>query len=355
MDDDYNYDDSYCQIDTVDFDIWSNDDILNESALGKGPGIENPELYENSDPKKGGLIDLRMGTSTTEINCPTCGLSTLYCPGHFGHINLAEVIFHIGYLPFVHKILTCICPRCSKLLMYKNENEIAELLKMRTGKERMSYIKAAAKNITYCQHANNGCGAPIPKIKIETKKTSSAINIIAEIDLENKEEGETKKKLRQILTPDIVYGILKNISDNDCRILGIDPTRSRPEDMIHRIFPVPPVQMRPSVRGEFMGGSSMEDDLTHKLADIVKANMRIIKNKESQNEAAMKYNVDHAHLLQYHVLTYIDNESTTILKSEQKGRPYKSLGSRLKGKAGRVRGNLMGKLLPKTDRCLMSC
>ena len=49
------------------------------------------------------------------------------------------------------------------------------------------------------------------------------------------------------------------------------------------ILPVPPVQMRPSTIGDFGGGSSMEDDLTRKLADIVKAHLRI-KNKENQNE-----------------------------------------------------------------------
>src|SRR3989338_1369607 len=136
----------------------------------------------------------------------------------------------------------------------------------------MANIRATSKNITYCQNPNYGCGAQIPKIKIEVKKSSGAINIIAETELDNKDDGEGKKKLRQILTQDIVYDILRNISDEDCRILGMDPLRSRPDDMLHKEFPVPPVQMRPSAKGDFMGGTSMEDDLTHKLADIVKAN-----------------------------------------------------------------------------------
>ncbi len=350
--DHYTYDSTFSRIDRVEFAVWSHDDILNGSVLPKG-GIESSELNDTpTDPKKGGLNDPRMGVSTNDRNCKTCGLSAMFCEGHFGHINLAELAFNIGYLnPFVHKFLTCICPRCSKPLIYKNEKEIKEILKNKPGKERMAYIKAASKNITYCQNPNHGCGAQIPKIKIEIKKASNTINIIAETELDNKEDGEAKKKLRQILTPDIVYDILKNVSDDDCRLLGMDPTRSRPEDMIHKTFPVPPVSMRPSVRGDFMGGSSMEDDLTHKLADIVKSNMRIIKNKENQNESALKYSADYAHVLQYNLITYQDNESTTMLKSEQKGKPLKSLGSRLKGKTGRVRGNLMGKCLLITGRC----
>ena len=357
MSEEYIYDNLYSQINSIDFDVLSNNEIKRMSALGEGIGIEIADLYDNAEPKKGGLIDPRLGTSGIDINCATCGLNTTYCVGHFGHIDLAEVVFHIGYLPFVHKILTCICPRCSKLLIYKNEEEIKDILKMRTGKERMSYIRAASKNITYCQNPNYGCGAQIPKIKVEINKSSGAINIIAEIELnskENKENNEGNKKLRQILTPDIVYDILKNISDSDCIILGMDPLKSRPEDMIHKVFPVPPVQMRPSVRGDFAGGTSMEDDLTHLLANIVKANIRIIKNKENQNENNSKYNIDHAHLLQYHVGYFIEDDSIIPLNAEQKGKQYKTLASRLKGKTGRVRGNLMGKRGDFTARTVIT-
>lgn len=354
MSDDQLYDDTYNQIESIDIDIWKNEDIKISSALGKGGGVEIPDLYDNGEPKKGGLIDPRLGPSSHDIYCAKCGLDLEGCGGHFGHIDLAEIVFHIEYLTFVHKILTCICPRCAKLLIYKNEDEIKDLLKMKFGKDRMNYIRAASKNITYCQHSNYGCGVQIPKIKIEVKKSSSAINIVAEIESEGKEGDEGKKKIRHILPPEAVYDILKNISDEDCRILGMDPTRSRPEDMVHKVFPVPPVPMRPSARGDFLGGSSMEDDLTHKLADIVKANMRIMKNKENQGDSGSKYNPDHAHLLQYHCGTYINNDSMTLLKSEQKGKPFKSLSSRLKAKSGRVRGNLMGKRGDFTARTVIT-
>jgi DNA-directed RNA polymerase II subunit RPB1 len=348
--------DTISTIDNIEFDVLSNEEIKRMSALGDGAGISIPDLHDNSEPKKGGLIDSRLGTSGNDINCTTCGLNTTYCVGHFGHIDLADVVFHIGYLPFIQKIMTCICPRCSKILLYKNEEEVKELLKIKNGKERMTFIRESSKNITYCQKEYYGCGAPIPRIKIEIKKTSGAINIIAETDGEviSGEGGvENKKKLRQILTPDIVYDILKNISDEDCLILGMDPKRSRPEYMIHKVFPVPPVQVRPSARGDFMGGTTIEDDLTHKLADIVKSNLRIIKNKEN-SEINSKYNPDHQHLLQFHIATYFENDSAYTLKSEQKGKPFKSIASRLKTKEGRVRGNLMGKRGDFTARTVIT-
>ena len=89
------------------------------------------------------------------------------------------------------------------------------------------------------------------------------------IDVDEKGDPD-KKKQRINLTPELITEILDNISDEDCRIMGIDPERSRPSDMIHKVFHVPPVHVRPSLRGDFRGGSTMENELTHKLADIIK-------------------------------------------------------------------------------------
>ena len=341
----YSRDDTLQKIDRIDFTVWSNPEILRGSALGKDTdGITNAELYDNSEPKRGGLIDLRMGTTNESRDCDTCGLNYIYCIGHFGHLKLAEHVFHMGYLPFVKKILSCICIRCSKLLIYKNENEILEMLKNKSGRARLSEIRNLVKNVTYCQKTNYGCGAPVSKIKLEIKKATCGITLYSETNIANlpKEEGvptvgfggDSKKKNKQILTPGIVYDILKGISDQDCIIMGLDPTKTRPEEMVYKIFPIPPVAVRPSVRAEFMASSLMEDDLTHKLADIIKANDRIAHQNES--EGASRFSQDNLHLLQYQVASYLDSDYCNIPKSEQKGKVIKSLGPRLKGKEGRI-------------------
>ena len=98
--------------------------------------------------------------------------------------------------------------------------------------------------------------------------------------------------------------------------------------MIHKIFPVSPVAIRPSAKVDFLESSTKEDDLTHKLADIIKANIRIRKFKESSNDITAKYGPDHQHLLQFHIYTNFDNESAIIPKSEQRNKATKSLSSR---------------------------
>ena len=344
MQDLHRYNEKTSSIEKIEFTILGNKEIRNISVLGKDtPGLVSTDYYENTEPKKGGLIDPRMGVTDNHIECVTCGLGTNYCGGHFGHIELSEAVFHMGFWDYVIKVLRCICIRCSKILVYKNEDEIIELLKNKKGKNRLNEFKNLVKNVTYCSKTNYGCGAPIPKIKPDIKKSSAIINIIAEYVLGNAEENPDKKPIREILTPEKVFKIFKNISDQDCYILGFDPKKNRPEDMIHTVFPVPPVQVRPSVRGDFLPSTTREDHLTIKLADIMKANIKLQRHKETLTENTQRYFQDHIYYLQYHVAVYYDNEQLHLPQSEQKGQVTKSLSSRLKGKEGRIRSNLMGK------------
>jgi DNA-directed RNA polymerase II subunit RPB1 len=72
------------------------------------------------------------------------------------------------------------------------------------------------------------------------------------------------------------------------------------------------------------------------------------------NESTAKYSQDNINLMQYHVATYFDNDSVSIPKSEQGGKPVKTLASRLKGKQGRIRGNLMGKRVDFSARTVIT-
>ena len=52
--------------------------------------------------------------------------------------------------------------------------------------------------------------------------------------------------------------------------------------------------------------SALQDDLTHKLADVVKANQQLIRNE--QNGAAPHIIQEDVKMLQFHVATMVDNE-----------------------------------------------
>jgi DNA-directed RNA polymerase II subunit RPB1 len=78
--------------------------------------IEHGETTERGKPKIGGLSDPRLGTIDRKMKCETCTASMAECPGHFGYLELAKPMFHIGFLKTVLSIMRCVCFNCSKIL-----------------------------------------------------------------------------------------------------------------------------------------------------------------------------------------------------------------------------------------------
>lgn len=341
------------QIKEIEFGILTNDDIKKMSSFNNireekyVNGISITDLYYKQEPKRGGLLDLSMGASGNNL-CATCQYDVQYCIGHPAHIDLAEPVFNILYINYIKSILECICTQCSALLVSKESDKFKNILKIASNKNRFAKIHELASKEKFCLNPHISCGCPVSKIKLDIKKSSSSINIFLEHEVEqritdNKGTKVEKKKQRLDLTASYIADIFDNISDEDCIILGVNAKYGRPTDMIHKVFHVPPVHVRPSSRGFFSSGTTTEDTLTHKLADIIRGSNRIKKQQESTNENARKYAKDHAQLLQLYVAQYYNPDSISIPKNTSTTIQYKSLVDRFKGKTGRIRGNLMGK------------
>jgi DNA-directed RNA polymerase II subunit RPB1 len=344
----------------IEFNIFTNKEIKKYSAVKNDPfGINIADSYDNYEPKKGGLVDLRLGTCDIYLPCTTCGLNANECTGHFGHIELADNVFHYGFLNHLKSILQCVCLSCSKLLLeYTDEN--IDFINNLNNKQRFKVIKELTKNINFCWN----CGTGVPKIKKEVKEQSGSIKILLErevgnviIDEKTGESNEMKKKIKQYLTPRECYNVLRNVSNTDSFMLGFGKD-SRPEDLIIIRFPVPPVSIRPTGKIDFLAASTMEDSLTLKIADIVKANNRVRNriDKQITGTDLTAYGQDFHTLLQYHIATYYDNESASLPKSEFKtgNKPTKSIKDRIEKKTGRVRNNLMGKRVDFSARSVIT-
>lgn len=165
------------------------------------------------------------------------------------------------------------------------------------------------------------------------------------IFVEKTEIGENR------LLPITIRERLMNIPNEDLVLLGYDPETARPEWFVLQVLPVPPVTVRPSIILET--GIRSEDDLTHKLVDIIRVNQRLKESKEAGTPPLIVQ--DLVDLLQYHVTTYFDNEVSGIPQAHHRsGRPLKTLTQRLKGKEGRFRGSLSGKRVDFSSRTVIS-
>ncbi len=384
-------------------------------------GLMDPETYRDMSATKVitadtydddgypidmGLMDPRLGVIDPGLECRTCGSHSGSCNGHFGHIELAAPVIHVGFTKLIRRLLRSTCRECGKLALdeaqrdeFRDRLERAEEL----GEDPHDVLKAAvrqARKASTCPH----CGEPQADIKHEkpttyyevqdvlsgdyseqiaaamqpdeeeddpgtspqelAEKTDIALDRINEIMAgefrPRKEDRRAIEKALDIdlteedmnkLMPSDIRDWFEDIPDEDLEVLGIDAEHSRPEWMILTVLPVPPVTTRPSITLD--NGQRSEDDLTHKLVDIIRINQRFMENREAG--APQLIIEDLWELLQYHVTTFVDNEiSGTPPARHRSGRPLKTLSQRLKGKEGRFRGSLSGKRVNFSARTVIS-
>ena len=320
--------------------------ILSPEEIRKGSVTEitSRDTYIGNKPVLGGLFCPYMGVSEPGMLCPTDGLDYMNTPGYFGRIELAMPVFYYQHLNTIHKILRCVCLKCSRLLLNKEEHKQA--LKMAPD-ERWSYVFGVASKIKRCGDDNDeGCGCLMPK---KIRKDNLA-TLIAEWDSDSVKgmSEEDAKKMNMQLTPDIVLKIFRRISDDDVSFMGFSPTFSRPDWMICQVLAVPPPAVRPSIKMD--GQQRSEDDLTHIIVNIVKAN-KTLQDKLRDGAQAHVWQT----VLQYYCATLVDNNIPGAAPVAQRsGRKLKSIKERLNGKGGRVRGNLMGKRVDFSARSVIT-
>ncbi len=298
--------------------------------------VVTPELYDKEGyPVDGGLMDVRLGVIDPGLKCKTCGSKLKECIGHFGYIELARPIIHIKFINVVLDTLRCTCKDCGRILIpkakiTKSVEELERIGKEMGLEERRKHVKkiiASLKTINQCPY----CQAKQEKITIEKPTTIM----------------EAEKRL----SPVEIRSRLERVPDEDLEVFGINPKASRPEWMVLTVMPIPPVTMRPSITLE--SGERSEDDLTHKLGDIVRINQRLFENI---NAGAPEIIIEDLwDLLQYHITTFFDNEVAQLPPARHRsGQPLKTITARIKSKEGRIRHNLAGKRTNFSARTVIS-
>lgn len=124
-----------------------------------------------------------------------------------------------------------------------------------------------------------------------------------------------------------------------------------PENLVIRRLAVAPPPVRPSVTM----GSTMrcEDDLTYSYQAIIKNNNFLkVQIERGGNQTTIN---ELTNCLQYFVCTLMDNNiSGQPVHRQKSGKPLRAIKERLKGKEGRLRGNLMGKRVDFSARSVIT-
>ena len=296
------------------------------------------DLYEaDGTPVSGGLRDPHFGAIEPGERCPVCGNTREDCPGHFGKVELARPVLIPHYTDYIYKLLQATCRACGRITLpeekIKRYLEIYRRLRARwpqLAKVFSERVISEASQATHCPH----CG------KIQYK-----ITYVRPFHFyEKRAEGDIR------LNPSEIRERLERVT-SEIEVLGFHPEKARPEWMVATVLIVPPLAVRPSITLET--GLRSEDDLTHALAELVRQNEKL-RNIIVTNAPETMIE-DNWYLLQEIVAAYIDNELPGARRLTHRRKRYlKTLAQRLKGKEGRLRGNLSGKRVNYSARTVVS-
>ncbi|KAJ1989575.1 DNA-directed RNA polymerase III subunit C1 (rpo31) [Coemansia spiralis] len=352
------------QIQCIQFGVPSPHDIRQAAEVA----INQRDLYlaENHKPVPHGVLDPRLGISNKFDTCATCGQHMSECVGHWGYIDLCVPVFHFGFFKITQTILQDICKSCSRVMLEETDRR-SFLRRLRApgidGLQTRALVKSVndrCKKVTYCPHcgATNGVVKKAGPLKIIHDKYRKKRTADEQEDfkktLENAAEADPQLKpfisraYIEEMTPLRVFNMFKNVSDEDCELMGLNPKSGRPELFLWTSIPVPPVCIRPSVAQD---GASNEDDLTVKLSEIIFTNALI--------EAGMRQGAGTVNIMEQ--WDYLGLAIAMYINSDVPGAPLAVVGKpirgftqRLKGKQGRFRGNLSGKRVDFSGRTVIS-
>src|SRR3989338_9283690 len=308
----------------IEFRVLGPNDIRKMSALE----IKNPETYDKDGfPMESGLMDPHLGVINPGLRCKTCGQRMKNCPGHFGHLELIRPVVHSEFSKKLEMLMHATCMACGRIAL--PEEKISEL-RAYIGQEDIDIEKkivSKTKKVKKCPH----CGAERGTILLD-KPTNFFLE-------------------KERIYPTQIREWVEKIPNSDLLFFGYDQNRLRPEWFVLTVMQVPPITIRPSITLET--GIKSEDDLTHKLVDIIRINLRLKDNIEAG--APQLIIEDLWDLLQYHATTYFNNNTAGVPSAKHRnGRALRTLVQRLKGKKGRFRYNLTGKRVNFAARSIIT-
>jgi len=302
------------KITAVEFKILSPATARKMSALE----VKTPDTYDKDGyPMESGLMDPHLGVINPGLRCKTCGQRMKKCPGHFGSLELVRPVVHSEFGRKLEMLMHATCKECGRVALPEDKIErYRKMLKTESFESVSKKVVAKAKLVKKCPH----CKATKSKVLLD-KPTNFYYN-------------------KERIYPTEIREWIEKIPDKDLMLFGYDGELVRPEWFIIKVMTIPPITIRPSITLE--SGIKSEDDLTHKLVDIIRINLRLKDNIDAG--APQLIIEDLWDLLQYHVTTYFDNNTAGVPPAKHRsGRALRTLVQRLKGKKGRFRHNLTGK------------
>ena len=263
----------------------------------------------------------------------------------------------------MYQVLQTVCKTCARVLLRPEDaiklgNQLSSPQLTHQDKELLGkMVREKAKQVKVCGHCKSRNGVvkkgsvfltishkPLEGKAAVTEKLAEYSEVVEE---NNQLAGMLASALEHVLSPLEVLSLFERIPQSDLQYLML--TNSRPESMILTRLTCLPLSARPSL---VMEKGSREDDITTKLADICKV-QDVIREHKAKGAGVDVLQKDWT-FLQYQVSLLYNGEPTGVPLDIVSRQPMRGLEQRLKGKAGRFRGNLSGKRVNFSSRTVIS-
>nr|AAA30233.1 RNA polymerase III [Trypanosoma brucei] len=320
------------------------------------------------DVKEYGVNDARLGVCDRLSICETCGLNSIECVGHPGHIDLEAPVFHLGFFTTVLRICRTICKRCSHVLLDDTEIDYYKRRLSSSSLEPLQRtmliktIQTDAYKTRVCLKCGglNGVVRRVRPMRLVHEKyhveprrgEGPRENPGGFFDAElrtacayNKVVGECREFVHDFLDPVRVRQLFLAVPPGEVILLGLAPGVS-PTDLLMTTLLVPPVPVRP--RGCAGTTTVRDDDLTAQYNDI------LVSTDTMQDGSldATRY-TETWEMLQMRAARLLDS-SLPGFPPNVRTSDLKSYAQRLKSKHGRFRCNLSGKRVDYSGRSVIS-
>jgi len=311
-------------IKSIQFGVLSKEEVIKMSVVDVNSNRVSPVGIPNS------VYDHRMGPMNYGEECPTCRLDTKDCLGHFGHVDLSVDVVHPLYAKFVLSFLRCFCHQCSRLLVTKDHLDLWGFLKYKN-ESRLKHILEKFTKIRFCLHCN-------------TFQPHYTYSSVEGVFMANYKSSGLKEKLKVSVFE--IRKIFEMISDDDIRLVGLNPESCRPINLVLSVLPVLPPRSRPFIVTD---NSICDDDLTLSLNEIIKSN-NYLKDDSITDTKRDKY----IQTSSFRIKTLMDNclgPDTPVLMYNKKIKMAKDIviGDQLMGDDMRAR-NVLSVCAGHTER-----
>ena len=313
--------------------------------------VTETTLYYRGLPATGSLLDPLMGSIDRRHLCVSCMRDARTCPGHAGHIELAYPVYHFGYVDTILKVLRTVCFHCTRMCATDAD---LENVRAQRGRQRLASLHAAVRGRRACPH----CGIARPSFT----RTAFGIQIEWPEDFAWESEEE-RAYCTAPFTAREALSMLSHLTDDDVELLGFSAQTSHPRNMIAQSLVVPPPSARPAIYSSEGSRSRGQNDLTVRLIEVLRRSHEVaaaIPAPHTWRSLGTPSDdfLERLSRLQYEVFLMVNN-GARVQKPPGMGRAgantnAKTLLDRIKGKEGRVRGNLMGKRVDFSARCVIT-